>query len=85
MRGVATVVGSRWPLPGGGAERGCVGEHGQAEKAKDQRIKQLEAKLVTNNEVIAELLEENVKAKKRVWGILKGVWVPHAVRDQIVD
>jgi transposase-like protein len=39
-------------------------ENGRAEKAKDQRIEQLEAKLVTKNEVIAELLEENVKAKK---------------------
>jgi transposase len=39
-------------------------DHGRSEKAKDQRIEQLEAKLVTKNEVIAELLEENVKAKK---------------------
>jgi transposase-like protein len=31
---------------------------------KDQKIKRLEAKLVDKNEVIAELLEENVKAKK---------------------
>ena len=39
-------------------------ENVRSEKAKDQRIEQLEAKLVTKNEVIAELLEENVKAKK---------------------
>ena len=39
-------------------------EHGRSEKVKDQRIEQLETKLVTKNEVIAELLEENVKAKK---------------------
>ena len=31
---------------------------------KDQKIKRLEAKLVDKNEVIAELMEENVKAKK---------------------
>lgn len=31
---------------------------------KDQRIKKLEEKLVHKNEVIAELMEENVKAKK---------------------
>jgi hypothetical protein len=31
---------------------------------KDQRIKKLEDKLIQENEVIAELLEENVKAKK---------------------
>ncbi len=36
-------------------------ENGRSEKVKDQRI---EAKLITKNEVIAELLEENVKAKK---------------------
>ena len=39
-------------------------ENGRGEKAKDQRIEQLEAKLANKNEVIAELLEENVKAKK---------------------
>ena len=31
---------------------------------KDQRIKKLEEKLIHKNEVIAELMEENVKAKK---------------------
>ena len=36
----------------------------RADKAQDQRIQQLEAKLATKNEVIAELLEENVKSKK---------------------
>ena len=39
-------------------------ENGRAEKAKDRRIEQLEAKLANKNEVIAELLEENVQAKK---------------------
>ena len=34
------------------------------EDAKKRRIEQLEAKLVQKNEVIAELMEENVKAKK---------------------
>jgi transposase-like protein len=37
---------------------------GRAEQAKDRRIEQLQARLVQKNEVIAELLEENVKAKK---------------------
>lgn len=41
-------------------------ENGRSEKAKDQRIEQLEAKLANKNEVIAELLEENVKAKKEL-------------------
>ncbi len=31
---------------------------------KEQRIKKLEEKIVYKNEVIAELMEENVKAKK---------------------
>lgn len=41
------------------------GGNGRSEvAAKDQRIERLEAKLVQKNEVIAELMEENVKAKK---------------------
>ena len=36
----------------------------RADKAQDQRIQHLEAKLATKNKVIAELLEENVKSKK---------------------
>jgi transposase len=35
-----------------------------AECAKDRKIAALESKLVTKNEVIAELLEENVRSKK---------------------
>ena len=38
--------------------------NGRAEHAKDRRIEHLEAKLVQKNEVIAELMEENVRAKK---------------------
>ena len=34
------------------------------EQAKDAKIAQLEEKLTTKNEVISELMEENVKAKK---------------------
>jgi len=34
------------------------------EGAKDRRMAQLEQKLVQKNEVIAELMEENVRAKK---------------------
>jgi transposase len=33
-------------------------------QAQDKRIEHLEAKLVQKNEVIAELMEENVRAKK---------------------
>lgn len=43
-------------------------ENGRSEqaavKARDRRIEQLQAKLANKNEVIAELLEANVQAKK---------------------
>ena len=32
--------------------------------AQERKIEQLQAKLIDKNEVIAELVEENVKAKK---------------------
>ncbi|TWU22776.1 transposase [Bythopirellula polymerisocia] len=35
-----------------------------AKSPQDRKIAQLEAKLINKNEVIAELMEENVKAKK---------------------
>jgi transposase-like protein len=38
----------------------------RSDEAKDRRIERLEAKLVTKNEVISELLEENVRAKKAI-------------------
>lgn len=41
----------------------CGGRR-RTELARDRHIEQLEAKLVQKNEVIAELMEENVKAKK---------------------
>jgi len=37
---------------------------GRRERHKDEKITQLEAKLVQKNEVIAELMEENIRAKK---------------------
>lgn len=40
------------------------GPRRQADDAKDRKIAHLEAKLANKNEVIAELMEENVKAKK---------------------
>lgn len=36
----------------------------RAEDARQQKIEQLQAKLVQKNEVIAELMEENVRSKK---------------------
>ncbi len=35
-----------------------------AKSPQDRKIEQLQAKLINKNEVIAELMEENVKAKK---------------------
>ena len=40
------------------------GPKGKADDSKDRRIAQLKEKLVNKNEVISELMEENVKAKK---------------------
>jgi transposase-like protein len=40
------------------------GGNRRAEDGKDRRIAKLEEKLVQKNEVIAELLEENVRSKK---------------------
>jgi transposase len=40
-------------------------KHGKSEESvKDRKIAALETKLAAKNEVIAELMEENVKAKK---------------------
>ena len=36
----------------------------KTEQGKDRKIEQLEAKLIQKNEVISELMEENVRAKK---------------------
>lgn len=48
-------------------ERGRT--HGRSDFAKDRRIQHLEGKLAQKNEVIAELLEANVREKK-VAGVL---------------
>ena len=49
-------------------ERSATNGRGEqaAGKAKDQRIEFLQAKLVQKNEVIAELMEANVLAKKEL-------------------
>ena len=46
-------------------ERGG-GRPPRVEQAKDRRIEQLELKLATKNEVISELMEENIRAKKEL-------------------
>ncbi len=40
------------------------GDADRHERRRDEKITRLEAKLVQKNEVIAELMEENVRAKK---------------------
>jgi transposase len=42
------------------------GRPARVEQAKDRRIEQLETKLAAKNEVIAELMEENVRSKKEL-------------------
>src|SRR5450631_3281105 len=41
------------------------GRQASAESAKDRKIAQLELKLAQKNEVISELMEDNVREKKR--------------------
>ena len=41
------------------------GRQASAESAKDRKIAQLQLKLAQKNEVISELMEENVREKKR--------------------
>ena len=55
-----------------------------ATDAKDRQIAALQLRLATKNEVIAELLEENVRSKK-AWKAVNGSWVPHDTRDEVVD
>lgn len=40
--------------------------NGRVENAKDRKIEHLQAKLVQKNEVIAELMEDNVRTKKEL-------------------
>jgi putative transposase len=57
--------------------------HRQVEE-KQKRIEFLEKKVRTKDEVLAELMAEHV-AQKKSWGTLTGIWVPHDVRDLVVD
>jgi transposase len=52
---------------------------------EQERIAYMEKKVQTKDEVLAELMAEHVALKKKRWGTLTGVWVPHDTRDQIVD
>jgi len=62
------------------------GRHAKkAESLQQQKIERLHAKLQRKDEVLAELMEEHVQLKKKSWGTLKGAWVPHDTRDQVID
>jgi transposase-like protein len=50
-----------------------------------ERVTELEGKLRRKDEVMAELLEEHVRSKKRAWGGLSGQWVEPDIRDALVD
>jgi transposase len=50
----------------------------------EKKVAKLEGKLAQKNEVLAELMEGHLKLKKS-WGDLKALWVPHDIRDAIVD
>ena len=47
-------------------ERSAARSAQRADGAQSQKLARLEAKLATKNEVIAELMEENVRAKKEL-------------------
>ena len=54
-------------------------------EAEQQRIEFLEKKIQTKDELLAELMAEHIAFKKNLGGALTTVWVPHAVRDLVVD
>ena len=51
----------------------------------EKKISDLEHKLNKKHEVLSELMEEHIELKKKSWGNLKDMWVPHDIRDNIVD
>ena len=55
--------------------------HRQVEE-KQKRIEFLEKKVQTKDEVLAD---GGARRTKKTWGALTGNWVPHDVRDQVVD
>jgi transposase InsO family protein/transposase-like protein len=59
--------------------------NGSHEQSHLRTIAALRDKLQRKNEVVAELMEAHIQLKKRAWGTLTSVWIPHDVRDAIVD
>jgi transposase-like protein len=57
----------------------------QSLSREEDKIAALEAKLRSKTEVLAEVVEELVRTKKRAWGELSGGWVAHDIRDNVID
>ena len=53
--------------------------------AQEEKIARLENKLQQKNEVICRTDGGERPRKKSQWGTLKGRWVPHDTRDEVVD
>jgi putative transposase len=51
----------------------------------EKKVNEREDKLSRKHEVLSELMEEHMALKKKTWGDLRAVWVPHDIRDAIVD
>ena len=51
----------------------------------ERRLAALESKLRRKDEVIAEIMEDLVRTKKELGGELNGAWVPHDLRDELID
>jgi len=68
---------------------GRLGSPRGKEKTKEAKIAQLEEKITTKNEVFAELMEENVKAKKPMGDFERMLAFfnkrAHDTRDEIID
>ena len=50
-----------------------------------REVSQLEEKLRKKDEVLAEVMEEYVRLKKKQWGGLKRDWVCPTIRDEVVE
>ncbi len=57
----------------------------QSLSKEEDKIAALEAKLRSKTEVLAEVVEELVRTKKRAWGEPSGGWVAHDIRDIVID
>jgi hypothetical protein len=59
--------------------------HARQIEENQKRIEFLEKKVQTKDEVLAETDDRAHRFKKKSWGALTKSWVPHDMRDQVVD